>query len=104
MHHDDEAAASYFARSVHGEYATILADPPWQFTNRTGKVAPEHTRLVHYPTLKLGRNHGDSGWAGGCYAKPLVFMGAECVAGGGSGGDERLGLHLQDQPDLAQSA
>mgnify|MGYP006419858311 FL=1 len=32
---------------------TILADPPWQFTNRTGKVAPEHGRLNRYPTLKL---------------------------------------------------
>src|SRR3990170_1718779 len=33
--------------------ATILADPPWQFTNRTGKVAPEHRRLSRYQTLKL---------------------------------------------------
>ncbi len=24
---------------------TILAEPPWQFSNRTGKVAPEHKRL-----------------------------------------------------------
>ena len=23
-------------------YACLLADPPWQFINRTGKVAPEH--------------------------------------------------------------
>jgi N6-adenosine-specific RNA methylase IME4 len=34
-------------------YATILADPPWQFQNRTGKVAPEHHRLNRYPTLTL---------------------------------------------------
>ena len=34
-------------------FATILADPPWQFTNKTGKVAPEHKRLARYPTLKL---------------------------------------------------
>ncbi len=34
-------------------YATILADPPWQFTNRTGKVAPEHGRLNRYPTMDL---------------------------------------------------
>ncbi len=27
-------------------FGTILADPPWQFQNRTGKVAPEHKRLV----------------------------------------------------------
>ncbi|HEY4403863.1 MAG TPA: MT-A70 family methyltransferase [Xanthobacteraceae bacterium] len=35
-------------------FATILADPPWQFVNRTGKIAPEHGRLTRYPTLKLG--------------------------------------------------
>ena len=29
-----------------GPYSTILADPPWQFQNRTGKVAPEHKRLL----------------------------------------------------------
>lgn len=34
-------------------YATILADPPWQFTNKTGKVAPEHRRLARYGTMKL---------------------------------------------------
>jgi N6-adenosine-specific RNA methylase IME4 len=34
-------------------FATILADPPWQFTNKTGKIAPEHTRLARYSTLKL---------------------------------------------------
>lgn len=34
-------------------YATILADPPWQFQNRTGKIAPEHRRLLRYPTMRL---------------------------------------------------
>lgn len=34
-------------------FATLLADPPWQFTNRTGKMAPEHRRLSRYPTMKL---------------------------------------------------
>ena len=29
-----------------GQYSTILADPPWQFQNRTGKMAPEHRRLL----------------------------------------------------------
>jgi N6-adenosine-specific RNA methylase IME4 len=33
------------------KYSTILADPPWQFQNRTGKVAPEHRRLSRYVTL-----------------------------------------------------
>ena len=27
------------------KYRTIYADPPWQFQNRTGKMAPEHKRL-----------------------------------------------------------
>ncbi|MCK6418905.1 MAG: MT-A70 family methyltransferase [Alphaproteobacteria bacterium] len=35
------------------KFGTILADPPWQFTNRTGKVAPEHRRLNRYNTMSL---------------------------------------------------
>ena len=35
------------------KYKTIYADPPWQFQNRTGKVAPEHKRLTRYNTMKL---------------------------------------------------
>lgn len=38
---------------AHGRYSTILADPPWQFQNRTGKMAPEHRRLLRYPTMEL---------------------------------------------------
>jgi N6-adenosine-specific RNA methylase IME4 len=32
-------------------FATVLADPPWRFTNKTGKIAPEHKRLARYTTL-----------------------------------------------------
>ncbi|HVY58197.1 MAG TPA: MT-A70 family methyltransferase [Xanthobacteraceae bacterium] len=35
------------------KFSTILADPPWQFQNRTGKVAPEHRRLSRYETMTL---------------------------------------------------
>ncbi len=35
-------------------FGTILADPPWQFQNRTGKIAPEHKRLARYGTMTLG--------------------------------------------------
>ncbi len=35
------------------KFSTVLADPPWQFTNRTGKMAPEHKRLSRYPTMSL---------------------------------------------------
>jgi N6-adenosine-specific RNA methylase IME4 len=34
-------------------FATILADPPWRFSNRTGKIAPEHGRLSRYCTMTL---------------------------------------------------
>src|SRR5215471_12693417 len=34
-------------------FATILADPPWQFANSTGKIAPEHKRLSRYGTMTL---------------------------------------------------
>lgn len=38
---------------VAGGFKTVLADPPWRFTNRTGKVAPEHRRLDRYSTMTL---------------------------------------------------
>src|SRR5260221_5997512 len=34
-------------------FSTTLADPPWRFTNKTGKVAPEHVRLHRYHTMTL---------------------------------------------------
>lgn len=38
---------------VVGGFSTVLADPPWRFSNRTGKVAPEHRRLDRYSTMSL---------------------------------------------------
>ncbi|MFN3889056.1 MAG: MT-A70 family methyltransferase [Beijerinckiaceae bacterium] len=35
------------------KFKTILADPPWRFQNKTGKVAPEHRRLSRYGTMSL---------------------------------------------------
>lgn len=35
------------------QYGAVLADPPWQFANRTGKVAPEHKRLNRYETMNV---------------------------------------------------
>ncbi len=49
---DTETIRDFNAR-VNGRYGTILADPPWRFTNRTGKGATEHKRLRQYPTLSL---------------------------------------------------
>ena len=48
------AAQLDMAQRLRGRrFATILADPPWQFVNRTGKMAPEHKRLSRYPTMDL---------------------------------------------------
>lgn len=42
-----------FLESVHGQYGSILIDPPWRFSNSTGKVAPEHKRLRRYSTMSF---------------------------------------------------
>jgi len=47
-------AAEDLRRFARGRrFATILADPPWQFANKTGKIAPEHRRLARYGTMTL---------------------------------------------------
>ena len=46
-----ESAADDLRRLAGAPFSTILADPPWRFTNRTGKVAPEHRRLSRYDTM-----------------------------------------------------
>jgi N6-adenosine-specific RNA methylase IME4 len=47
-------AAEDFLRFIDDKkFSTIVADPPWQFQNRTGKMAPEHKRLNRYTTLDL---------------------------------------------------
>ena len=48
-----DASASLLALAAGRKFATVLADPPWQFQNRTGKVAPEHKRLARYGTMTL---------------------------------------------------
>jgi N6-adenosine-specific RNA methylase IME4 len=49
-----ESVGEELLRFANGmKFRTILADPPWQFTNRTGKMAPEHRRLSRYQTLSL---------------------------------------------------
>jgi N6-adenosine-specific RNA methylase IME4 len=48
-----EAAASLRATVGDQPFGTIVADPPWRFTNRTGKVAPEHRRLARYETMSI---------------------------------------------------
>ena len=49
----DDPSSSLRALAGGQRFATVLADPPWRFTNRTGKVAPEHRRLSRYDTMEL---------------------------------------------------
>lgn len=49
-----QSTVDHLKEFVQGKrYRTIYADPPWQFQNRTGKVAPEHKRLSRYRTMAL---------------------------------------------------
>lgn len=48
-----EASCDLLAFVGSRRFFTFLADPPWQFSNRTGKIAPEHIRLSRYATLSL---------------------------------------------------
>ncbi len=48
---EDLLNASEFTGLGNQRFGTVLADPPWRFINRTGKVAPEHRRLSRYDTM-----------------------------------------------------
>jgi N6-adenosine-specific RNA methylase IME4 len=52
MNHPDNTIIR-FVDSLEGQrFRTVLADPPWRFVNRTGKIAPEHHRLSRYETMR----------------------------------------------------
>jgi N6-adenosine-specific RNA methylase IME4 len=62
FHHDPPGMASpnhrtlsdeFLAQAGGQKFRTVVADPPWQFQNKTGKVAPEHRRLTRYATMTL---------------------------------------------------
>ena len=86
-------AAQDLAAKVAGTYATVLADPPWRFQNRTGKMAPEHQRLLRYPTMTLED-------VCALPVKPFlpqrasVPVGSQRPAGRGAGSHALLGLQL----------
>lgn len=48
-----DAIADFADAMGRKRFGTILADPPWRFENRTGKMAPEHHRLSRYGTMDL---------------------------------------------------
>jgi N6-adenosine-specific RNA methylase IME4 len=49
----EDPSADLLGLAKAGQFLTVLADPPWQFLNRTGKIAPEHRRLARYSTMSL---------------------------------------------------
>jgi N6-adenosine-specific RNA methylase IME4 len=48
-----DPGAEFRAAMGRQRFKTVLADPPWQFINRTGKIAPEHRRLTRYDTMNV---------------------------------------------------
>lgn len=51
--YDSEAEKEILELAAKKRFSTILADPPWRFSNRTGKMAPEHRRLSRYGTMTM---------------------------------------------------
>lgn len=51
--HTRDPSGEFLAALSGQSFGCILADPPWQFINRTGKMAPEHRRLSRYSTMDL---------------------------------------------------
>jgi N6-adenosine-specific RNA methylase IME4 len=50
------ASSGHIGGAANGQqnvFSTVYADPPWQFSNRTGKMAPEHRRLHRYRTMSV---------------------------------------------------
>lgn len=88
-------------------FATILADPPWRFANRTGKMAPEHRRLSRYETLstdEIAALPVSKIVADTAHLYLWVPMGSECFVARGFGRPESVGICLQDQYCLAQDS
>lgn len=48
-----DPVAEFKQRLAGRTFATVLADPPWRFVNRSGKMAPEHRRLSRYGTMEM---------------------------------------------------
>lgn len=50
---NDLFAEEFLAKMGGKKFRTVVADPPWQFQNKTGKIAPEHRRLTRYSTMTV---------------------------------------------------
>jgi len=84
-------------------FATILADPPWQFQSKTGKVAPEHRRLSRYATMTL-RQIEKLPVARLTADGASLSLGSERASARRTRRDEGVGLRLEGEHRLAQGA
>ena len=84
-------------------FGAILADPPWQFQNKTGKVAPEHRRLNRYSTLSLDEIKALPVAEAAADTSHLYLWVPNALLARRARGDGSLGLLLQVEPRLAQN-
>ena len=77
------------------KFQTILADPPWRFMNRTGKMAPEHRRLSRYGTLGLAEIKGLPVAELVQEPRAPVPLGSKCPATGWHRSPESVGVRIQ---------
>ena len=89
-----KTAAEDLRERMHGTYATILADPPWQFQNRTGKMAPEHHRMLRYSTMTLEEIMELPVPSLAAASSHLYLSDSQRTHHRGTPSDETLGIHL----------
>lgn len=50
---NEEANQNFLNFCGDKKYVTVYADPPWQFSNKTGKIAPEYRKNGRYSTMTI---------------------------------------------------
>ena len=95
-------AADLRATAASERFGCILADPPWQFTNRTGKMAPEHRRLSRYSTMNLARIRTLPVAEIAAPVSHLYLWVPNALLPDGLQVLQAWGVHLQGEPRLAQ--
>ena len=97
------AAAEDLVEELAGQqFSTVLADPPWRFNNKTGKMAPEHKRLSRYSTLSFDEISALPVSAIVKDTAHLYLWVPNRIARARSRHHAELGLRIQDKPNLVQ--